>query len=80
VPCYWIKQADGSILHIHGRLGPHCSLCAGVGDHLCDFPVGDDKTCDRRMCESHALHWWRLTLITAQLIWRSGKRSRQKAE
>jgi len=25
-----------------------------VGDFLCDFPVGDGKTCDRPICPDHA--------------------------
>lgn len=35
-------------------LGPHCADCAGFGDFLCDYPVGDNKTCDRSMCDHHA--------------------------
>ena len=37
-----------------GDLGPHCGACASVGDFLCDFPVGDGKTCDMPLCEGHA--------------------------
>lgn len=37
-----------------GEFGPHCGACASVGDFLCDFPVGDGKTCDMPLCESHA--------------------------
>ena len=32
-----------------------CPDCGGVADYLCDYPVGKSgKTCDRRMCSSHA--------------------------
>lgn len=31
----------------------HCASCLDVGDFLCDFPVGESKTCDRPMCEDH---------------------------
>lgn len=37
--------------NIRGDLGPHCPDCMGVADYLCDYPVGDDLTCDRPMCE-----------------------------
>ena len=37
-----------------GDLGSHCGACASVGDFLCDFPVGDGKTCDMPLCEGHA--------------------------
>lgn len=37
-----------------GDFGPHCSVCASVGDILCDFPVGEGKTCDMPLCDGHA--------------------------
>ena len=37
-----------------GDLGPHCAECADAADHLCDYPVGRKKTCDRNLCEVHA--------------------------
>lgn len=39
-----------------GDLGDHCSSekCADVSGFLCDYPVGDDKTCDLPLCQSHA--------------------------
>lgn len=48
--CYSIP--GGGI--ICGNLGPHCTQCAGVSDVLCDFPVGDGKTCDRALCKACA--------------------------
>lgn len=39
---------------MRGNLGPHCADCSCVGDYLCDYPVGDNKTCDRAMCDDHA--------------------------
>ena len=47
--CYTIQTDDGPIF-ICGDLGPHCE-CGGVNTVLCDFPVGHDKTCDRKLCE-----------------------------
>ena len=39
-----------------GRLGPPCAdhRCNWVSDYLCDFPVGNNKTCDRPLCGDHA--------------------------
>ena len=41
-------------MFICGDLGEHCADCAGVAEFLCDYPVGDGKTCDRKICHSHA--------------------------
>lgn len=48
------RRHEGSTVHIRGDLGPHCADCADVGDNLCDYPVGDGKTCDRAICDTHA--------------------------
>lgn len=49
--CYWSKGRRGFIC---GDLGPHCTNCGTVGDVLCDYPVGDGKTCDRQICQGCA--------------------------
>lgn len=54
MPCYIQRTRDGGKLFVCGDLGPHCADCAAVGDLLCDFPVGEGKTCDRPMCATHA--------------------------
>lgn len=51
---YIEKTDNGSTIFIHGELGEHCSDCLGVALNLCDFPVGDGKTCDRLMCNNHS--------------------------
>lgn len=28
--------------------------CGARGDKLCDWPIGDGKTCDKPMCDRHA--------------------------
>src|SRR5690625_3179175 len=48
------RQRRSSPLFMCGDLGAHCADCADVGEFLCDYPVGDGKTCDRAMCHSHA--------------------------
>ena len=38
------------------RLQPNpCRDCCIEADYLCDFPVGDDKTCDAKLCQDHAI-------------------------
>ena len=37
-----------------GRLGEPATCCGWVASFLCDYPVGDDATCDKRICEDHA--------------------------
>ena len=37
-----------------GNLGEHCADCSAPADFLCDYPVGDGKTCDRKMCDENA--------------------------
>jgi len=55
MPCY-SRYEDGGNVFVKGRLGPKCveSTCNWWSDYLCDYPVGDGKTCDRRLCEDHA--------------------------
>lgn len=47
------RREYGGRITLCGDFGPHCADCSGVGDYLCDYPVGDDKTCDRPMCDRH---------------------------
>lgn len=44
----------GQRMFITGDLGPHCADCADLGEFLCDYPVGNGKTCDRSICGEHA--------------------------
>lgn len=55
MPCYIVyDQNRRPVGHICGDLGPHCSDCGAGANYLCDFPVGDGKTCDRHICGYHA--------------------------
>ena len=56
MPCYAGYTTTGGRFHLCGKLGPHCfdHRCMDVGIYLCDYPVGDGKTCDMPLCESHA--------------------------
>lgn len=56
MPCYIERMKDGGTMFMCGNLGPHCAAekCGALGVSLCDYPVGDDRTCDLPLCDSHA--------------------------
>ena len=33
-----------------------CDNCGSVADYLCDYPVGDGKTCGMRICDDCRIH------------------------
>lgn len=51
--CQNKAESQGGRFFICGELGPHCAECLAVGDFLCDYPVGEGKTCDRPLCDTH---------------------------
>lgn len=54
--CYTGFTKSGERFFLCGDLGPYCAdhRCADVGTNLCDYPVGDGKTCDMPICDNHA--------------------------
>lgn len=46
-------RTAGERVFIKGDLGPHCTECLAPSEVLCDYPVGDGKTCDRPLCDEH---------------------------
>lgn len=59
MPCEWLKSPDGTVIHINrGRGGKvmTCQFCRRryTEGKLCDFALGDGKTCDAAMCEQCA--------------------------
>ncbi len=56
MPCYTINLEGGGKAFLCGDLGDHCadSNCGDVSGYLCDYPVGNDKTCDAPLCHGHA--------------------------
>jgi hypothetical protein len=56
MPCYSEQSVNGGTLFMCGDLGPRCQdhRCNWVADSLCDYPVGEGKTCDRSLCSGHA--------------------------
>jgi hypothetical protein len=53
MPCY-TKKTEGGRMFICGDLGEQCAECGWLGENLCDYPVGEGKTCDRLLCDEHA--------------------------
>ena len=49
-----VQENIGATIFINGDLGPHCTECAAPSENLCDYPVGEDKTCDRPLCDEHS--------------------------
>ena len=43
--CYITPMKSGGRMFICGNLGPQC-ICGDLADVLCDYPVGNEKTCD----------------------------------
>jgi|GEM_PF-2351925 len=60
MPCEWLKTPDGTVMHVHRRSSRgskrHCKFCGKdyYGGKLCDFPVGNGRTCDSEMCDGCA--------------------------
>jgi len=52
MPCFredgiWICFSDDADV-------AHCKYCGHFADYLCDWPMGENKTCDTPLCEKHA--------------------------
>ncbi len=54
MPRYCFYDNKGRRVSIRGNLGPHCANCADVAMNLCDYPIGEEKTCDRKICHQHS--------------------------
>ena len=61
MPCDWLKDKDGNnVIHLnmgHSRgQKKNCKFCHREyrEGKLCDFPVGNDRTCDAEMCNGCA--------------------------
>jgi len=56
MPCYIERTKNGDTMFLCGDFGPHCAAgrCAASTGFLCDYPVGEDRTCDLPLCSSHA--------------------------
>lgn len=58
MPCYIGHTKTGGRLFLCGEFGQHCAdtRCMDVATKLCDYPVGDGRTCDMPLCDSHAFN------------------------
>ena len=58
MPCEWYELPGGGVAHIHRSKsrGPkrHCKFCNTdyYGGKLCDFPIGNGRTCDAQLCDN----------------------------
>jgi hypothetical protein len=57
--CTTVKSPDGQVMAIvcglRRRALPRCKFCGqGEATKLCDFPMGNGKTCDVPMCDGCA--------------------------
>lgn len=56
--CRTTLMDDGSLMFICGEGledAAVCKECGHLADNLCDFPIGNGKTCDAALCERHSL-------------------------
>ena len=54
--CTPVRFGDTIAIVCHRKPWPEtaqCS-CAAFAEYLCDYPVGENRTCDRPMCADHA--------------------------
>lgn len=49
MPCQRFETADGMVGIICTKT-VYCAYCRKPHTSLCDYPVGDNKTCDKPMC------------------------------
>lgn len=55
--CIIERTGENGIMIICGdsHISPNpCRDCICEADFLCDYPVGNDKTCDAKLCEKHS--------------------------
>ena len=56
--CRTVRTENGT-LWICGELDdvPCCRVCGCMATQLCDYPIGNDKTCDSALCSdcSHSI-------------------------
>lgn len=56
MPCIEQRIPGGTAIYCtRGRGGRRaaCYACKAPHEALCDWPVGDGKTCDRKLCGQH---------------------------
>lgn len=59
MPCNIMRDANGRPFGIVCSRGParrRCAFCGAWSTKLCDWPAGPGKTCDRPLCDKHAVN------------------------
>ena len=58
MPCHTMKISGGgyAIVCTRGRKAKPCAFCGKPSDKLCDWPVGNGKTCDKPCCVKCSRH------------------------
>lgn len=57
MPCTWFVSGEGKnrVIGVMCSHGHHekrkCAFCGKPADYLCDYPIGDGKTCDKPICK-----------------------------
>jgi hypothetical protein len=56
MPCYWMKLANGTVVHVNAakRRAKKCEFCDRPSTKQCDYPLDKEHTCDAFMCDYHA--------------------------
>lgn len=56
--CEWLKSEDGTVIHMKTTAPrkQECKFCHEMSRDmkLCDFPLGNGRTCDAQMCSNCA--------------------------
>ncbi len=53
MPCFVRNQNGFTVIACtrgRGRKATKCSYCNNPGNLLCDYPIGDGRTCDKPIC------------------------------
>ncbi len=60
MPCDFHRSEDGSLIYVicsrGARQTPPCHYCGKPSTTLCDYPMGNGKTCDKAMCNNCKTH------------------------
>lgn len=57
MPCSMIRLADGTVCYVKHSAPRRqkCRFCARWSTKLCDFPMGNGKTCNAPCCSEHSV-------------------------
>lgn len=77
MPCAIERYKDGGVMFICGEGVEPCQVCGRMAVALCDYPVGQRKTCDQPLCERHSIkqgaEWQDIHFCPTHVLIASGK-------